>query len=344
MTSQAEGTNPQSTRVQMLLAVARGYYEEQRTMDALAKDWNVSRSTVSRALAEARERGIVEIRLHDPTHGVRDLGRALSKYFNVRFTVVPTIVGDSAEQELDRVAGVAAQSISSMFTSGQVLGVAWGTTVRAVSHRLTRQPLTGSTVVQLNGAGSPTSTGQDYAANILQRFARAFDADVQSFPVPAFFDDPVTREHLWKERSISRILDLQSRMNMLVAGIGSMTASVTSHLYDGDFLDKEDYALIEREAVVGDLATRFFRADGTHDSIPLNARSTGPTFETIQGVPIRLGVAHGRGKVAGLHGALNAGLFTHIIVDESAARALADAAHLPRPRAAVRPRQGPHHG
>jgi hypothetical protein len=48
MTIHPEGTNPQTSRVQMLLAVARGYYEEQRTMDALAKDWNVSRSTVSR--------------------------------------------------------------------------------------------------------------------------------------------------------------------------------------------------------------------------------------------------------------------------------------------------------
>jgi DNA-binding transcriptional regulator LsrR (DeoR family) len=323
----------------MLLAVARGYYEEQRTMDALAKDWNVSRSTVSRALAEARDRGIVEIRLHDPTHGVRELAESLSRRFGVNFTVVPTIIGDSAEQELDRVAGVAANAIGNMFVSGQILGVAWGTTVRAVSQRLMRHPLTGATVVQLNGAGSPTSTGQDYAANILQRFARAFDADVQSFPVPAFFDDPVAREYLWRERSISRILDLQSRMDMLVAGIGSMTASVTSHLYDGDFLDAQDYELIEREAVAGDLATRFFRADGTHASIPLNSRSTGPEFETIQTVPVRLGVVHGRGKVAGLHGALKARLFTHIVVDETAARALADAAQLSPPArgASVRP-------
>lgn len=341
MSTLPEGTNHRVKRAQMLLAISRGYYEEHRTMDSLAKDWDVSRSTVSRALSEAKERGIVEIRLHDPTHGVRDLAQALSANFGVNFTVVPTIVGDSAEQELDRVAAVAAQAVGSMFTSGQVLGVAWGTTVRAVSHRLTRHPLTHTTVVQLNGAGSPTSTGQDYAANILQRFAAAYDCDVQSFPVPAFFDDPVTRDHLWRERSISRILDLQARMDLLIAGIGSMTASVTSHLYDGDFLAAEDYALIENERVVGDLATRFFRADGTHDSIELNARSTGPDFETIKAVPTRLGVVHGRGKVSGLHGALRAGLFTHVVVDESAARALADAAHLPTPSTSVQHRRSP---
>lgn len=308
----------------MLLAIAKGYYQDHRTMDSLAKDWDVSRSTVSRALSEARERGIVEIRLHDPTHGVRDLAATLSARYSAHFTVVPTIVGDSAEQELDRVATVAAQLIGATLGHGDVLGVAWGTTVRAVSQRLVRHPLTGATVVQLNGAGSPSTTGQDYAAGILQRFGSAFDADVQSFPVPAFFDDPAARELLWRERSIRRILDLQERMSMMVAGIGSLTASVTSHLYDGDFLDASDYELLAQERVVGDIATRFFRADGTHDGITVNARSTGPDFATLHSVPRRLGVVHGRGKVSGLLGALRAGLFTEVVVDETAARAVAE--------------------
>lgn len=320
-----KGTNGQADRSRMLLAIAKGYYEEQRTMDSLARDWGVSRSTVSRSLAEARERGIVEIRLHDPTHGVRELTESLRRRFGAGFTVVPTIVGDSPEEELDRVASVAAGRIGKGVRDGDVVGVAWGTTVRAVAQRLPRRPTTGTTVVQLNGAGSPSSTGQDYAADILQRFAQALDAEVQLFPVPAFFDDPLTRELLWHERSIERILHLQSRMDVLVAGIGSMQASVTSHLYDGDFLDAADYELITGEHVVGDLATRFFRADGTHLDIPLNARSTGPSFESVRRVPRRLGVVHGKGKVPGLLGALRAGLFTHVVVDESAARALAAA-------------------
>lgn len=325
MNDPLSGTNHRNRRAQMLLSIAKGYYEEHRTMDSLAKDWDVSRSTVSRALSEARERGIVEIRLHDPTHGVRHLAESLGARYNARFTVVPTIVGDSAEQELDRVASVAAQMVGATMGHGDVLGIAWGTTVRAVSQRLSRHPLTGATVVQLNGAGSPTTTGQDYAAAILQRFASAFDADVQSFPVPAFFDDPATRSLLWRERSISRILDLQGRMNMMIAGIGSLTASVTSHLYDGDFLDEADYSLIDAQGVVGDIATRFFRADGTHEDIPLNARSTGPEFDTLLSVPRRLGVVHGRGKVAGLLGALRAGFFTDVVVDEAAARAVVEA-------------------
>lgn len=325
MSERDSGTNHQPRPIPLLLGIAKGYYEENRTMDSLAKEWGVSRSTVSRSLAEARDRGIVEIRLHDPTHGLRQLSDTLGSLYPVRFRVVPTIVGDSAEQELDRVAAVAAALLGNMVGAGDVIGVAWGTTVRALSTHLPRHPLTDATVVQLNGAGSSTSTGTDYAASILARFGVAFDAAVQSFPVPAFFDDPAARELLWRERSIARILAIQRRMSVMVAGIGSGTASVTSHLYAGDYLEPEDFRELQDERVAGDIATRFFREDGTYEGITLNERSTGPEFSVLAGVRTRLGVVHGRGKVRGLLGALRAGLFTHVVLDETAARALAEA-------------------
>lgn len=336
MTARDDGTNHHPRSIPMLLGIAKGYYEDRRTMDSLAKEWGVSRSTVSRSLSEARERGIVEIRLHDPTHGLRSLAASLSDAFSARFTVVPTIVGDAPEQELDRVAAVASALLGSVVRDGAVIGIAWGTTVRALSRHLVRHPLSDATVVQLNGAGSSSSMGTGYTATILERFAEAFDAEVQTFPVPAFFDDPATRAMLWRERSISRILELQGRMTVMVAGIGSGTASVRSHLYAGDYLDSEEFEQLRRDRVVGDIATRFFRADGTHEGIALNLRSTGPEFDVLTAPRTRIGVVHGRGRVPGLLGALRAGLFTDIVLDETAARAAADA--VGGPRAAAGPR------
>lgn len=55
----------------------------------------------------------------------------------------------------------------------------------------------------MNGAGNVETSGVDYAGDILNRFGSAISAEVQHFPVPAFFDDPQTREALWRERSIT---------------------------------------------------------------------------------------------------------------------------------------------
>ena len=55
-----------------LITVARMYYVQAETMDAIAHHLGVSRSTVSRLLKEARERGLVRVTIVDPD---RPLGR-----------------------------------------------------------------------------------------------------------------------------------------------------------------------------------------------------------------------------------------------------------------------------
>lgn len=49
-----------------LAYVARRYYLDDRKQSDIAKELGVSRPLVSRMLAEAREHGVVELRIHDP--------------------------------------------------------------------------------------------------------------------------------------------------------------------------------------------------------------------------------------------------------------------------------------
>jgi DNA-binding transcriptional regulator LsrR (DeoR family) len=74
--------------------------------------------------------------------------------------------------------------------------------------------------------------------------------------------------------------------------------------------------------VVGDVATVFFREDGSHHGIPLNERASGPDIDLITRVPRRVCIVSGPSKVHSLRGALAAGLITDLIVDEGTARAL----------------------
>jgi DNA-binding transcriptional regulator LsrR (DeoR family) len=77
--------------------------------------------------------------------------------------------------------------------------------------------------------------------------------------------------------------------------------------------------------VVGDVATVFFRADGSTDGIPLNERGTGPDFTVLQRTPRRICVVSGSSKLPSLRGALRANLITDLFVDEGTARALVSA-------------------
>lgn len=193
-----------------------------------------------------------------------------------------------------------------------------------MSRRLIPKAVHGATFVQLNGSGNTHTTGLLYASEILSRFAAAYGGSAQQFPVPAFFDDPRTKVAMWRERSMRRILAMQAAMDLVVFSTGAAGSRVPSHVYTGGYLEAQELAALEAEGVVGDVATVFFRADGSSDRIALNDRATGPHFDVLRRVPRRLCIVSGVSKLSSLRGALAAGLATDLVVDEATARAVAE--------------------
>lgn len=312
----------QSDKTQDALRASHLYYLQDLTMEAIARELGTSRSSVSRLLSYARETGLVDIQIRSPLDQSTVLGDKLHREFNVVAHVVPIPDQTTDVDRLDRVALSAARILSAFVDSNMVIGIAWGSTVSAISRYLVPKSTHGSTIVQLNGAANTRTTGIVYASEILRRFGDSFGAAVQQFPVPAFFDDPQTKLALWRERSTRRVLELQDSMDMVVFGIGNANATVPSHVYSGGYLEDDDKASLAREGVVGDVATVFFRADGSSSDITVNARATGPALSTIRRAPRRVCVVAGGEKAASLKGALAAGLITDLILDEGTARAL----------------------
>ncbi|WP_298743464.1 sugar-binding transcriptional regulator [uncultured Microbacterium sp.] len=310
--------------VQDALTAAHLYYVQGHTMAAIATELRTSRSTVSRLLSYARSEGIVDIRIRSPLDAPRLIEDAVRRRYGIVAHVAPVSEHASEAERLDRTATTAAHVLSGLVRSSQVIGVAWGSTTAAVSMHLIPTRTHGSVIVQLNGSGNTRTTGLLYASEILQRFARAYGAAVQQFPVPAFFDDPATRRAFWRESSTRRILDLQERMNLVVFSVGAAESGIPSHVYAAGYLDAADQAQLETTGVVGDVGTVFYRADGSTDGIALNDRATGPDFATLRRVPHRVCVIAGTAKLRGLRGALAADLVTELVIDEATARALLD--------------------
>lgn len=317
--------NPtEKDKLEAAIHVARMYYYQEMTSEAIAREMQVSRSTVSRLLSFAKQEGLVEIRITDPFEHPRQLEKAIVERFGIRrahVVPVPEIVGEA--EWLERVARYAANYLNTTFDSNMILGIAWGTTTSVISRYLQPKPTYNSQIVQLNGAGNTQTTGIDYASEILMRFSQNYGAPAHLFPVPTFFDYAETKNALWKEGSIRRLLDLQQKADLLLYSIGAVNAGVPSHVYSGGYLEEHDYLELERQNIVGDIATVFFRQDGSFDRIPLNERSSGPGLELFQQKNGICAVS-GLSKVRGLHAALKGGLMRELILDEPTARKLVE--------------------
>jgi DNA-binding transcriptional regulator LsrR (DeoR family) len=292
------------------------------TMEAIAHELHTSRSTVSRLLSQARSNGLVDIQIRSPLDAFSFLEKNILEQFQVTAHVVPVPDHASDVDRLERVALSVARILGRYFDSNMTMGIAWGSTMSTISRHLVPKTTHNSEIVQLNGAGNERTTGLTYASEMLQRFGDAFGAHVQQFPGPAFFDNPATKRAFWQESSVTRVLEIQARMDVALFGLGTPFAEITGHVYAGGYLGDTDYAALSESGVVGDVATVFFRADGSTDGIPLNERATGPDFAVLRQTPRRVCVVSGSAKLESLRGALSAGLITDLFLDEGTARAL----------------------
>ncbi|MGQ7295439.1 sugar-binding transcriptional regulator [Quadrisphaera sp. KR29] len=301
--------------------VARKYYLGRQTMEAVAAEEGVSRSTVSRLLEAARAAGIVSIQVV-PVHGrAAAMEKELAQRHGVAARVVPLPEGVGPVERLHHVARMTGRVLDQAVSAGMVVGVAWGTTTGAVSEHLLARPVRDVQVVQLNGAMNTHSSGVGYGSDVLGRFADAWDAQVHLFPVPAFFDHVETRRAMWRERSVQRVLRLQHAADVALFGVGAFGGAVPSRVWAEGYLTGPDRAALAATAV-GDVCTVFLRADGSWEGLPLNARSSGPVPPVLRRVPRRICAVADEAKVPGLLAALAAGLVTDLVLDERSAREL----------------------
>ena len=306
------------------ITVARLYYYQQMTTTDIAHELGLSRSKVSRLLSFARDNGLVEIRIHDPREHPGQLESMLKQRFGLRRAQVVSVPESAGELEwLQRVASHAAAYLNTVVGSNMVIGLAWGNTVNAIVERLTPKATVNVDVVQLNGSGTTQSMSNAFSSNIIMQFAANYDARPQPFPVPAFFEYPETKKALWRERSVRRLLEMQQRADIMLFSIGALSAAVPSQIHSGGYLEPQDLESLAADGVAGDIATVFFRDDGSYRDIALNKRTSGPDLALFRKARHSICVISGLSKIDAIRAALRGRLVNELIIDEPTARLLA---------------------
>lgn len=74
------GDNP-IDQIDLLVEIARAYYEQNHNQDKIAQSLGISRSQVSRYLAKARKLNLVQVRIVAPGERAASLERALKRRF-----------------------------------------------------------------------------------------------------------------------------------------------------------------------------------------------------------------------------------------------------------------------
>jgi DNA-binding transcriptional regulator LsrR (DeoR family) len=298
------------------------YYVDELTQSEIAEIVGVSRVTVIKMLQEARDRGVVSIRINTEIAGRAQLARELAHTFNLD---AATVIPDGNDDALVRRLGEAAALVlADAIKEGDIIGVAWGRTVLEAARAISLPgPIDSLTVVQVAGSSTGTSTTAFSPELCSSLLANRLSAHCVNLLTPALLSTAALRDQLLAESSIQKQFSIIRSANRILFGVGDVGPGST--VRQAELLDTDTIDGFCASGAVAAIISRFIGPDGEPMSGAIHDRMIGITLDELKTIPYRLCVAGGRRKITAVLAALRGGYATNLITDASTARSLIEA-------------------
>ena len=308
--------------------VARLFFDRQLSKVEIAARLGISRFRVARLIDDALTDGLVRIEYRDIPADDRGLAAALEDRFGLDLCAVAIAAADEAPTGATTFNGVvrlAAAVLHGLISSGDVIGVAWGSTLAAVVRELPTRSDPDLEVVQLAGSSARLDRGRD-AGELARVLADRLGATHRAIYAPTFVETVALRAALLREPEVADTVARFGAVDLAIVGIGAMPAGdhggAASSLLRSGVLDETEVARLAALGAVGDLVVHPFDAAGRFVAPDLAARAIAIGVEELRRVRRVVAVASGTGKADAIRGALTSGVVRMLVTDGPTARAI----------------------
>jgi len=305
----------------LLAKVSKLYYENNLNQDEIVSRLHISRSTISRLLAQARQEGIVRIVVIPPSGTYAELEAAIEETYAVSEVVVTDVPAPESPQMIARGLGAAAASyLLRVINEMDVVGVSWGYTLRGMVAALEPKDFPNVRIVQMTGGiGKPES--ESHATELCHQLARTLSCKLALLPAPGVVHSKQTREVYLMDEHVRTAINLLPNITLAFVGIGSLN-SYSISVRDETILTQADLDEAVANGAVGDIALRFIDSDGQSVQSGLSERIIGIDLDHLRQIPRVVGVAGGTNKIEPIRASLRGKLIDVLITDQTTADAL----------------------
>jgi DNA-binding transcriptional regulator LsrR (DeoR family) len=307
---------PEHSHEELLARISSEYYLENRSKVEIAASYDVSRFQVARLLAEARERGIVEIKVHFPSRVSAADIRRIESVLGIGEVIVADTTGDVI-QARGILAKAAAAEVSRQAPADGTLGISWSRTLD-VASRLVRE-LPRCDIVQL--AGALPAEGDSNPLELIQRLGHLSGGLTWPLWAPLVVEDPTTAAGLRRQPEIAGALAKADSLDLAVVAIGAWKPGTSTVWERADAEVRE--AAVEAGAVA-ECSGRLLNAAGVPVESGLDEQIIAVTIKQLQRTPKVIAVAQGEARAEAVLAVAKAGFVTTLIVDAPLAQALND--------------------
>lgn len=302
-------------RAQAALA-ARRYFVGQQTKSQIAGDLGISRFKVARLIDAALEQRIVEFVINEPDDLNAELGEAVRSKYGLNAALVLDGPDSSTSALTMPLGNLAASLLDEMLEDEQLVGIAWGRTLAAMSQALVHLPRVD--VVQV--AGAPLGLEMEQNPVELVRRLTSLSGG-RAYPIygPMWTRDPKLAQQLREEPAVASAMAKYNSIDVLVVGIGSWKPT-ESCLCSGFPRVWRQEALAA--GVVADVCGTLIGRDGKETPSKLDDHGLTITSAQIRRIPQVVGIGGGLQKAEAIAAVLRGKWVNVLVTDAGVARKL----------------------
>ncbi|MGD9126976.1 MAG: sugar-binding domain-containing protein [Planctomycetia bacterium] len=303
----------------LLITVAKMYYEEGKHQVEIAKTLDMSQAKVSRMLTRARERGIIRISVARFNPRAEELEEQLKTRFGLNLVVVVKTSSRAPVKQVRGIVGhVAGSIIAERLREAELIGITGGRTLRQLVNSIELDPSYPLEVVQLMGNVNTAATPVD-AIELGRKLTVRNEGMFHMLNTPAIVSDSETCRLFSEQPQIRKVLQLYDKVDLALVGIGLLDESI---LFDQNVVSRKDISYLRDAGAVGEICGRFYDETGKECQTKFRDQVISIDLEKLKTVKETIGVVVGSGRERAIHSAIRSGLVTSLVVDQQGAQAI----------------------
>jgi deoxyribonucleoside regulator len=306
-------------REDLLVRIASLYYEHDYSQQQIADLLQISRSNISRLLKEARQKGLVEIRIHKRIATVPSLEREFIARFGLQRCMVVDSKGFTYPESLAAAGQLAAGYLEGILRVHDILAIAWGTGVSAAVEALSLRLPLDVEVVQMIGSVGTVASPID-GPELARQLANKLGGQYYYLHAPLFVDSQTTRDMFLSQPTISDTLNRACKATVALVGIGTTEEGASSFLR-ARHLTEAQLSELRAQGAVGETCGQHFDIEGRTD-FDLNNRVVALRLADLKHISHVIAVACGLHKRQSILGALRGKYVNVLATDNTTAEAV----------------------
>ncbi|WP_022917871.1 sugar-binding transcriptional regulator [Ruania albidiflava] len=297
-----------------MMLVSKAFYIDGLSKVQIAAEMGISRFRVARALAAARDVGIVSITLNSGAP-MPELSERVRAHLRLRDAHVVEVYGDldSLRTAVGRATGA---RLSEVLRDGESLGIGWGRTLDSMMDGVEHLPEV--EVIQLSGRFE--ADRRNAAAELTRRAVALTGGAFHAIPAPFFVDDARVVNALRRHPEVAAVVAGFDQISTAVVSVGTVWPQPITIAFSS--MPRRFTESLLDSGAVGEICGNLFSREGYTVESPLWRHLLTITPDQMRGIERVIGAAVHPVKAEAVRAVCQAAVINELVLDVELAHTL----------------------